>query len=40
MMPTSMDAGHAGASGRYDSLKEVALMHAFVLKMHGLTDLD
>ena len=40
LLKTHMDAGHAGASGRYDSLKEVALMYAFVLKMHGINDPD
>lgn len=28
----NMDAGHGGASGRYDSLKEVAFNYAFLLK--------
>ena len=31
MLKTNMDAGHAGASGRFDRLKEVALYQAFAL---------
>jgi oligopeptidase B len=31
-----MDAGHGGASGRYDHLREIALDFAFVLGQLGL----
>ena len=29
----NMDAGHGGASGRYEVLKEIALEYAFILKV-------
>lgn len=32
LLKINMDAGHGGASGRYDSLKELALEYAFALK--------
>jgi oligopeptidase B len=32
---TNMDAGHAGASGRFDRLKEVALAYAFAINVAG-----
>ena len=36
LLKTNMDAGHGGASGRFDRLKEVALSYAFALKQAGL----
>lgn len=34
----NMDAGHGGASGRFESLKETAIEYAFALKVVGLAD--
>lgn len=38
LLKTNMDAGHGGASGRFDRLKEVALGYAFALKVTGKTE--
>jgi oligopeptidase B len=36
LLKTNMDAGHAGASGRYDYLKEIAFDFAFLLDRLGV----
>lgn len=36
LLVTNMKAGHGGASGRYDYLKEIALDYAFLLRELGL----
>jgi oligopeptidase B len=33
-----MDAGHGGASGRYERLKEVAQSYAFVMSTMGIKE--
>lgn len=39
LLYTNMAAGHGGASGRYDYLREIAFDYAFLLKALGLEDL-
>jgi oligopeptidase B len=36
LLKTNMGAGHGGASGRYDALRETAFMYSFVLWQMGL----
>lgn len=37
LLKTNMAAGHGGASGRYDALKETAFDYAFILTQMGIT---
>lgn len=37
LLKTNMNAGHGGASGRFDYLKEVALQFAFIFSLEGIT---
>lgn len=37
LLKTNMGAGHGGASGRYDRLKEIAFEYAYALKQVGIT---
>ena len=37
LLKTNMDAGHGGASGRYDYLKETAFTYSFMLWQMGIT---
>ena len=36
-LKTDMSFGHGGASGRFDYLKDVALVYAFMFKLEGIT---
>ena len=36
LLRTNMGAGHGGASGRYDALRETAIRYAFILDQLGI----
>jgi oligopeptidase B len=38
LLRINMEAGHGGASGRYEFLKEIAFSYAFFLGVVGITE--
>jgi oligopeptidase B len=38
LLYTNMDAGHGGASGRFDALKEIAIDYAFLFDLEGIRE--
>ena len=37
-LKTNMKAGHSGSSGRFESLKETALVYTFILSTAGIKE--
>ena len=38
LLKTNMSAGHGGASGRFEYLKEIALDYAFLMHLEGINN--
>ncbi|MFT3949248.1 MAG: S9 family peptidase [Agriterribacter sp.] len=38
LLHTNMNFGHGGASGRFDYLKDIALIYAFIFSLEGITE--
>lgn len=38
LMQTNMDTGHSGGSGRFESIKEVAMEYSFILNLEGINE--
>jgi oligopeptidase B len=38
LLKTNMDAGHGGASGRFERYKLIALEQAFLLRLAGIKE--
>nr|WP_229254437.1 S9 family peptidase [Dyadobacter sp. NIV53] len=38
ILKTNMDAGHGGASGRFEYLKEIALQYSFLFALEGISE--